>query len=428
LADGVAQLSSGIRQLDAAAPDSAKLAPLAEGSTALAEGSAKLASGLEKLADGVDDAAKKAGLLGAGLKQVSPKVREAAKGAGQIAAGNKGVAEGVASLAAGNGMIKSALDTMSSKLPSASDLASLKGGAAAIAQKNGELAAGVARLSAGAKDLANGAKAVSEGAQSLAGGIDLVRDKLPSSMEGPGGDPEGLAASVAVVEEVAAPVANNGQAFAPYSISISLWIGMLMASFIFNFISLPSTEERRSRAAVARSRAAIAAQKLGGPALLVLAQAALLFIGIEAMGMSYAHRALVFCAALAAGLCDLAVIFCLNALLGDAGKLLSVILLVVQIGASGGSFPIELSPGFFRAVHDYLPVSDAVTALRFGMAGAYEGRYWTSLLRLGATALVFIGLVLLAKPRWERDAEGSGATIGKTRAARGDMAGIGAPD
>jgi putative membrane protein len=408
LADGVGQLGRGIKQLDAAAPSEAQLAPLTEGALSLASGSAKLSEGLGKLALGVEEASTKAGLFGAGLKQVYPRIKEAAGGAGQVAEGNKGLAIGVSTLAGGVGKIKGALDTMSAKLPGEGELATLKEGAARVAEKNGELAAGIGTLSNGASALADGAAALAEGASALAGGLGLMRSRLPSSIDPPSGDAASLAASVAVEEKAVAAVAGNGEAFAPYAIAISLWIGMLMATFVFNYRREPGGALGESRDG---SRLAFVAQKLTAPALLAAAQALILFVGIAAMGIPYAHPFFAIAAQATAGLCYLCVIFTLVTYLGDAGKLLSVILLVLQIGASGGSFPIELSPPFFRAIHDYLPISDAITALRFGLSGAYEGRFGLCLIRMAATVILMLGLSLIG-------GRAEGAVAGEGREAR----------
>ncbi len=81
---------------------------------------------------------------------------------------------------------------------------------------------------------------------------------------------------------------------------------------------------------------------------------------------------------------------------GDIGKALAVIMLVVQIGGSGGTFPIDVTPQFFRAINPYLPFTFVIEAMRECVCGTFENDFWIYLLKLGAYILVslFIGLVI----------------------------------
>jgi putative membrane protein len=97
----------------------------------------------------------------------------------------------------------------------------------------------------------------------------------------------------------------------------------------------------------------------------------------------------------------------LLALLGDAGRLLCIILLVLQIGAAGGSFPVEVSPVFFRAVHNWLPMTYAVAGFRSNISSAFEGHlgmYLSAIAAFGATALIILQFCR-TKWRYIRDEE-----------------------
>ena len=81
---------------------------------------------------------------------------------------------------------------------------------------------------------------------------------------------------------------------------------------------------------------------------------------------------------------------------GDIGKAIAVVLLVVQVAGSGGTFPIEVAPAFFRAVYPLLPFVHSMAAMRETIGGMYGMDYWLSLGRLGIFLLLslFVGLVL----------------------------------
>ena len=90
------------------------------------------------------------------------------------------------------------------------------------------------------------------------------------------------------------------------------------------------------------------------------------------------------------------IIYTLTVSFGDIGKAISVILLVVQVAGAGGTFPIEVAPGFFRAVYPLLPFTHSMAALREAVGGMYEMVYWIELGKLGIFLVIslFVGLVL----------------------------------
>ena len=59
-----------------------------------------------------------------------------------------------------------------------------------------------------------------------------------------------------------------------------------------------------------------------------------------------------------------AVVQCFISLFGDAGRLLSIILLILQLTACAGTFPLEVLPKFFKALYPFMPFTYAVQALR----------------------------------------------------------------
>ena len=97
----------------------------------------------------------------------------------------------------------------------------------------------------------------------------------------------------------------------------------------------------------------------------------------------------------------LALVLALVFLFGSAGRLVALILLVVQLAASGGSYPVELSPGIFRALHGWLPVTQSVGAFRHAITGAYQGQYPALMLSLAGMFAVSAALWLLGRRRWE---------------------------
>ena len=81
---------------------------------------------------------------------------------------------------------------------------------------------------------------------------------------------------------------------------------------------------------------------------------------------------------------------------GDIGKAVSVILMVLQVAGTGGNFPIDLAPAFFRKLYSALPFVYSMNAMRECVAGFYGNYYWEQLgtLLLYLIPSLLLGLVL----------------------------------
>lgn len=90
------------------------------------------------------------------------------------------------------------------------------------------------------------------------------------------------------------------------------------------------------------------------------------------------------------------VIYTLTVSFGDVGKAIAVILMVIQVAGSGGTFPIEVAPKIFQSVYPLMPFAHSMAALRETIGGLYGSTYWTELgyLCIFLIASLFLGLVL----------------------------------
>ena len=84
-------------------------------------------------------------------------------------------------------------------------------------------------------------------------------------------------------------------------------------------------------------------------------------------------------ASLLTGLTFSLLIYTFTLSFGDIGKAGSVVLLVMQVAGTGGTFPIECAPKFFRAVYPLLPFTHSMAALRESVGGCYGNDYWIDL-------------------------------------------------
>lgn len=105
------------------------------------------------------------------------------------------------------------------------------------------------------------------------------------------------------------------------------------------------------------------------------------------------------------GLCAMIIVYSLTSAFGNAGKAMAIIILVLQITATGGIFPVEILPPFFQAIHPFLPLTYAVGALREVVAGVIWSNFWYNIWALALfPALIFI-LTLLIKEKMDKRAQ-----------------------
>ena len=228
-------------------------------------------------------------------------------------------------------------------------------------------------------------KSLQEGLSKLRSGIELVSAVLPASVSKLDGSARGLADSVEPALEILAPVANNGSAFAPNMVAMALWLGAVMTAYIFNMGTLLDVHAGANRFAKVLG-------KFWLPALVVLAQVVLTFLVLVfGLGINAPNYLTFSLTMLVAALSFLAVVFVLLRVFGEAGKLLAVLLLTLQLAAGGGVMPIELSGGFFQLVHEWLPFTWVVKAFRASLFGAFDNGWqyaWNVMLAGGVSAML----------------------------------------
>ena len=101
-----------------------------------------------------------------------------------------------------------------------------------------------------------------------------------------------------------------------------------------------------------------------------------------------------------ASLSFLAIVFAMVKFLGDVGKVLAVLLLILQLSSAGALIPIELTNEFFQKISPYLPFTWVVRAFRATLFGAFDGDWllpWVAVIGAGVSAIV--GGILLGRYR-----------------------------
>ena len=171
--------------------------------------------------------------------------------------------------------------------------------------------------------------------------------------------------------------ATYGVGFAPYFLALALWVGAMIT-----YMLLRPLTRRYLMSGAPAGRVALAGWL---PGLVVgVVQALVLFVVLRlALGLApvrpWATLGYLFLTAAA----FTALLQWLGARLGPAGRLVALAVLMLQLTSSGGTYPVQTSPGFFGAIHPYLPMSYVVDGLRHLIDG-------------GSTGTVIVGVVVLA--------------------------------
>jgi putative membrane protein len=377
LAGGFKQVGAGLRGMEAKLPPDADVKLFKATTQRLALRQRELGTGLEQLQAGAHKLTAGAHQLReetVGIPFVGEKI---AAGAAELAAGGSQLSDGLSSALDANARLARGAERVDGGADKLVDgMGSLSEGLRAMVEKLPE----DNRLDA----LVVSGKALAAGAAKLRAGVAMVDEVLPTSPEKLDGSARGLADSVEPALEVLAPVANNGSAFAPNMVAMALWLGAVMAVYLFNMRVLLAEHEAAPALAKTLGKFAV-------PALLVLVQAALTFLmlvyGLGIVVPSFPSFAL---SMLAAGLAFLAMAYLLLRAFGEAGKLIAVLLLTLQLAAGGGVMPIELTGDFFQTVHGWLPFTWVIRTFRASLFGAFDNGWLQA-----CSVVVFSGLVSL---------------------------------
>jgi len=274
-----------------------------------------------------------------------------------------------------------------------------------------QLSGGLYRLSSGARQLDSGLADLSDGTRSLATGLARLDSGAAQLADGladgatqiPGYDPDDIAARsgilgdpVALQRDTKHAAATYGVGFAPYFVALALWVGAMLTYMLFR----PLTRRHVVSGAPAW-RVALAGYV---PAATVgVAQAVVLYLVLRyALGLIPVAPAGTLGLLVLTSLAFTAILQMLGAILGTPGRLIALALLMLQLTSSGGTYPVQTSPGFFQALHPWLPMTYVIAALRRLTVGGSSDLVWLAVLVLAGFAAGCLALTALAARRSRR--------------------------
>lgn len=192
------------------------------------------------------------------------------------------------------------------------------------------------------------------------------------------------------------PINNYGSGLAPFYIPISLWIGCIIAVAMITM--RVKSEKKYNSTSVYLGR-------MGLFLLISIFQAILVALGAIYLNIQLTSAVLFTLTTLYISICAMLIVYSLTSTFGNAGKAIAIIILVLQITATGGTFPVEVLPPFFQAIHPFLPLSYAVGALREVIAGVLWSNYLFCIGMLAVFPAIAVVLTLLIKEKSDKAAQ-----------------------
>ncbi|TFC02051.1 YhgE/Pip domain-containing protein [Cryobacterium adonitolivorans] len=375
LAAGTTTLSGGLTDLEAAiaaAPAGTPASAFLPSVTKLASGADTLNTQTQGAATQISGYATSSGQFAAGLGQLSDALTAGAPGAAQVASGAGDVATGAGALSAGAGRLATGAATAAT-------------GSATLANGASSLADGTGTLVDGSTKLVDGGTALQSGTVRLADGSHTLADALATGAAAAPDDSDAQIATKASV--IANPVDltqtwenasdSFGEGFAPFFLALATFVGALITWLILR--ALPT----RALASAASGLRATMTGFLPAMAIGLSQVVIMVLVLVYGIGLTPAHwlgmSAFIYLTTLA----FLALQQMFIILFGTAaGRVVSLVLLMLQLSSSGGTYPVETTPQFFQILHPWMPASYVVTGLRQLITGGIDSRLWLSVLVL----------------------------------------------
>ena len=209
-----------------------------------------------------------------------------------------------------------------------------------------------------------------------------------------GGDPDSLGAyfaSPVTMETIAMyPVATYGSAMTPFYSTLAIWVGSTILVALVKVKASPKNLENVQSYQLYFGRYLLFL-------LLAQIQAAIIVAGdLWLLKVNIVEPGLFFLAASFTATAFSLLIYSLTLAFGDVGKAVCVIVMVLQIAGSSGTFPIELLPDIYQKIYIFFPFPYAITAMREALAGMYGTAYMAALAKLILFMMegLLIGLVI----------------------------------
>lgn len=357
-------MSSGFTQLQNAVDNQ-----LVPGSQSIENGVNAYTKGLDTISLGVNQLSEKNTTLTTSLDQLVSASTKLTENSSKLTTGLDTLAGKIPELVTGIEKLSSGSAQLNNKSPELiAGLTKLQFGSDQLTDKSTQLLSAASQLGSGAMKIADGAGKLAEGGATLTAGIESLQvgtTNLGQGLRSASNQLKSASTESKNAETLSEPlvlsktdndqVPVNGIAMAPYMISVALFVAALSTNMIF--AKLPSGRHPETRWAWFKSRFEI------NGVIAVLA-AVLVYGGVHLIGLTANHEMRTLFLIIIASLTFMSMVTALTTWNSRIGAFFSLILLLLQLASSAGTYPLALTNDFFKGISPWLPMSYSVSGLR----------------------------------------------------------------
>ena len=392
---------------------------LASGAGQLASGGSQLASGAGQVSSGASQLSSGAGQLSDGAGQLADGAQQLSDGAGQVSSGTQQASDKVnmynTEIHQATGYIRehtssSAIHEITDEIDSRSDnvagkVQQLNNGAGQVANGSSSLAANSQLLKGGIDELAEGSLSLAAGSVLLSNAATQALFTAAASLAS---SADSLASITGINETILgdyfyAPVKldrhelfsvpDYGSQVSPFYLVLSMWVGALITCAMLK----PGTSEgtKYSPLEMYAGKAVIFL-------ILSLLQCSVTIIGAHLLGIYISNEIMFILSCLTVSGVFMIFVYSLVSALGDVGKAVAIVLLVLQISGTGGIYPVEIMAPLFNIMNPILPMTYAITLVREAQLGLIWSNFIPALVVLLAIGFITVIVMLVIKSKADK--------------------------
>ena len=403
---------------------------LASGGNQLAAGSAQVASGADQVSSGADQVKDGASQVKDGASQIQKGAKDVNNGEKKKKKGSTAVKDGASKVEQGSEEIQSAIDP--SLIPDgpvkdyvngnvelangsgevASGASKLADGSVDLAKGSSKLANGSSAVAGGASDLADGSVQLAEGSLALAAGSQLLSNAATQALFAASGalgaSADSLADITGINETILGdyfyapvkldrheifPTPDYGSQVSPFYLVLSMWVGALITCAMLKPGTSTGTKYTPLEMYFGKSVLFL---------IMGLLQSCVTIIGAHILGIYIANEAMFILSCLIVSGVFMILVYSLVSALGNVGKAVAIVLLVLQISGTGGIYPVEIMSPIFNILNPYLPMTYAITLIREAQLGLIWSNFIPALIILFALGIVTVIVSIIIKEKADK--------------------------
>ena len=264
----------------------------------------------------------------------------------------------------------------------------LLAGSASLTNGLSEAKSGSQKLANGASLLESRSGALIDGTSQLTSGADTLANKLADASNRIKIQPTGATTQQQIANPVKSEVTekgnvpNYGYALSPYVLSLSLFVGAIVLNVIYPIRKTFSEQESAIRWWLSKASVAGVAAFMQATILML--------VMVFFLGLTPEHPAHFIGVIYLTSFAYMSIVSLLVIVLDNPGRFLAMVLLVLQLGSSEGTFPIQTANGFFQAINPLVPMTYSIRALRQAISGGLDNAFY------GGSMWVLVGFLLVA--------------------------------